>query len=50
MAGPIAHSPSEVLLVYNSNSPTSTAIANYYALKRGVTNKLAVSLSGLGFE
>jgi uncharacterized protein (TIGR03790 family) len=42
-AAPTAHSPSEVLLVYNSNSPTSTAIANYYAAQRGVTNVLAVS-------
>src|SRR6202050_1393238 len=41
-AAPIAHSPSEVLLVYNSNSPTATAIANYYAAKRGITNTLAV--------
>jgi len=35
--------PSEVLLVYNSTSPTSTAIANYYEQQRGVTNVLAVS-------
>ena len=42
-AAPIAHSPSEVLLVYNSNSPVSTAIADYYAAQRGVTNVLAVS-------
>ena len=41
-AAPIAHSPSEVLLVYNSNSPVSTAIANYYAAQRGITNVLAV--------
>src|ERR1700693_1528803 len=41
-AAPIAHSPNEVLLVYNSNSPVSTAIANYYAAKRGITNILAV--------
>jgi uncharacterized protein (TIGR03790 family) len=32
-----------VLLVYNSKSPISTAIANYYAAQRGVTNVLAVS-------
>ena len=44
MASPAAHSPGEVLLASrNSTSPTSTAIANYYALKRGVTNILAVS-------
>jgi uncharacterized protein (TIGR03790 family) len=36
------HSPTEVLLVYNGNSPISTAVANYYADKRGVTKKLAV--------
>ena len=42
-AGPTAHSPSEVLLVYNSNSPISTAIANYYKAKRGVTNVLAIN-------
>ena len=41
-SGPIRRSPSEVLLVYNSNSPTSTAIANYYEQKRGVTNVVAV--------
>ena len=32
-----------MLLVYNSNSPTSTAIANYYAQKRNITNILAVN-------
>ena len=42
-ASPIAHSPSEVLLVYNSNSPTSTALANYYRAKWGVTNVLAIN-------
>jgi uncharacterized protein (TIGR03790 family) len=36
-------SPNEVLLVYNSASPTSTAIANYYAAKRGITNVLAIN-------
>jgi uncharacterized protein (TIGR03790 family) len=41
--GPIVHGPGEVLLVYNSNSPVSTAIANYYAAQRGVTNVLTVS-------
>ena len=43
MAIPTAHSPSEVLLVYNSNSPISTTIANYYKAKRGVTNILAIN-------
>src|ERR1700683_1648878 len=43
MAGPTTHSANEVLLVYNSNSPTSMAIAQYYEQKRGVTNALAVS-------
>src|ERR1700690_3662269 len=41
-AAPAAHNPSEVLLVYNSTSPVSTAIANYYAAQRGITNILAV--------
>src|SRR3984957_9031956 len=41
-AAPTAHNPSEVLLVYNSNSPVSTAIANYYAAQLGITNILAV--------
>jgi uncharacterized protein (TIGR03790 family) len=40
--GPIKHSPGEVLLVYNSNSPVSTAIASYYQAERGVTNVLPV--------
>ncbi|HEX4086781.1 MAG TPA: carbohydrate-binding protein, partial [Chthoniobacteraceae bacterium] len=35
-------SASEVLLVYNSTSPVSTAIAGYYEQRRGVTNVLAV--------
>jgi uncharacterized protein (TIGR03790 family) len=42
-AAPTQRSASEVLLVYNSSSPTSTAIANYYAQQRGITNKLAVT-------
>src|ERR1700761_4292983 len=42
-AAPLQRSPSEVLLVYNSASPTSTAVANYYAAQRGVTNVLAVN-------
>ena len=41
-ASPSKRTPSEVLLIYNSNSPISTAIANYYAAQRGVTNVLAV--------
>jgi uncharacterized protein (TIGR03790 family) len=40
---PALHSPGEVLLVYNSSSPISTAIANDYIAKRGITNVLAVS-------
>ncbi|MGA3171888.1 MAG: TIGR03790 family protein [Chthoniobacteraceae bacterium] len=43
MASPTTHSPGEVLLVYNSKSPVSTAIANYYAAKRGVIHVLGVS-------
>jgi uncharacterized protein (TIGR03790 family) len=35
------HSPSEVLLVYNADSPISTAIAKDYSRRRGV-NKMAV--------
>jgi len=42
-AAPTRRSPNEVLLVYNANSPTSTAIANYYAQKRNITNILAVN-------
>jgi hypothetical protein len=34
---PPAHSPAEVLLVYNATSPISTAIAKDYAAKRDVT-------------
>ena len=40
---PQAHSPGEVLVVYNSASPVSTAIAQYYARQRGVTHMLAIS-------
>ncbi len=36
------HGPNEVLLVYNGNSPISTAIARDYALKRGVTKIIVV--------
>src|ERR1700735_4220452 len=42
-ASPLKRTPDEVLLVYNSNSPISKAIADYYAAQRGVTNVLAVS-------
>ena len=38
-----AHSPNEVLLVYNASSPVSTAVAQYYAQKRGITNILAIN-------
>jgi uncharacterized protein (TIGR03790 family) len=37
-----SHSPSEVLLVYNADSPVSTALANNYAGKRKVTNRVAI--------
>jgi uncharacterized protein (TIGR03790 family) len=37
-----AHSPKEVLVVYNANSPISTAIARDYANKRNVTNLVAI--------
>jgi uncharacterized protein (TIGR03790 family) len=36
------HTPDEVLLVYNADSPISTSVANYYAAKRGVTKKVAI--------
>jgi uncharacterized protein (TIGR03790 family) len=42
-AGEAPRDPSEVLLVCNANSPTSVAIAEYYATRRKVTNRLAVS-------
>src|SRR5580698_11489627 len=38
----VEHTPAEVLLVYNANSPVSTAVARYYAAKRGVTKMVAV--------
>ncbi len=38
----VQHAPSEVLVVYNSLSATSVAIANDYQSKRGVSNTLAV--------
>ena len=37
-----SHSPSEVLLVYNADSPISTAIAKDYAAKRGVTKTVVI--------
>lgn len=37
-----AHSPSEVLLVYNADSPISTAIARDYARQRKVVNQVAI--------
>jgi uncharacterized protein (TIGR03790 family) len=40
---PVRHSPSEVLVVYNSNSPISTAIAADYIAKRGITNVVSVA-------
>ncbi len=39
---PAKRSPDEVLVVYNSNSPTSTAIAHDYQAKRQVKNAVAV--------
>ena len=43
VAQAMKRSASEVLLVYNSDSPTSIAIAHYYRQKRGITNVLGVS-------
>ena len=40
--GNIRHTAAEVLLVYNADSPVSTAIANDYAHKRGVTKVIAI--------
>lgn len=37
-----AHSPKEVLLVYNADSPISTAIAKDYKSKRNVTNIVTI--------
>ena len=36
------HTPTEVLLVYNADSSISTAVAKYYAEKRGVTKMVVV--------
>jgi uncharacterized protein (TIGR03790 family) len=41
MASP-GHTSAEVLLVYNANSPISTAIAKDYAAKRGVTKTVVI--------
>jgi uncharacterized protein (TIGR03790 family) len=37
-----AHSAEEVLLVYNANSPISTAIAREYSAKRGVSKTVVI--------
>jgi uncharacterized protein (TIGR03790 family) len=36
------HTAAEVLLIYNADSPISTAIAKDYAARRGVTKKVAI--------
>ena len=41
MASP-GHTPAEVLLVYNANSPISAAIAKDYAAKSGVTKTVVI--------
>jgi uncharacterized protein (TIGR03790 family) len=41
-SGPPRRTPDEVLVVLNSSSPTSTAIANDYAQKRNVKNVLSI--------
>jgi len=41
-AAATAHSASEVLLVYNADSPVSTAIAKDYASRRGITNIVTI--------
>jgi uncharacterized protein (TIGR03790 family) len=40
---PPRRTPDEVLVVYNANSPISTAVAQDYAQKRAVTNVLSVN-------
>jgi uncharacterized protein (TIGR03790 family) len=42
VGAPVQHNASEVLLVENSNSPTSLAIGAYYQQKRGITNVVTV--------
>jgi uncharacterized protein (TIGR03790 family) len=42
-AYPPRRTPDEVLVVYNANSPISTAVANDYTQKRNVPNVLAVT-------
>jgi uncharacterized protein (TIGR03790 family) len=39
---PSVHSPKEVVVVYNADSPVSTAIARDYTSKRNVTNLVAI--------
>jgi uncharacterized protein (TIGR03790 family) len=41
-AGKAAHTPDEVLVVSNANSPISMAIAKDYAAKRGVTKSVVI--------
>lgn len=40
--GAIKHSPDEVLLVINTNSPTSMAIADYYIQERHIKNQVCI--------
>jgi len=42
VAAQARHSPNEVLVVYNANSPISTAIAKYYIAKRHIKNVVPV--------
>jgi uncharacterized protein (TIGR03790 family) len=39
---PAAHSPKEVLLVVNAESPVSIAVGNFYAQKRGIGNMVTI--------
>lgn len=39
---PAAHSPKEVLLVMNADSPVSVAVGNFYAQKRGIGNLVTI--------
>ncbi len=40
--GPIQHTAAEVLLVINSDSPTSQAVGAYYQQARGITNVVTI--------
>ena len=39
---PATHSPKEVLLVMNADSPVSVAVGNFYAKRRGIGNLVTI--------